>query len=70
MFDIWEGNSKEKEISGGKEARGAILIDGFHEIVKEYAFGYWLTIPNPPLKDFYWKINGEDGIITYIYEEY
>ena len=69
LFDIWEGNSKEKEISEGYESRGAILIDGFHQLVKEYAFGYWLVIPNPPFNPSEWKINGENGTITYIYEE-
>jgi hypothetical protein len=70
LFDIWEGNNKEKEISDRSESRGATLINGYHGIVKDYEFGYWLTIPAPPLEEFHWKINGENGKLTYIYEEY
>ena len=53
LFDIWEGNSKEKEISDRSESRGAALINGYHGIVKDYEFGYWLTIPAPPLEEFH-----------------
>lgn len=70
LFDIWEGNGKEKEIGTGTFPRGACLIDGMHEIVKRYAFGYWLITETPPFKPSEWKINGENGMITYAYEEY
>ena len=71
LFDIWEGNSKEKEISLAKVTpRGACLIAGFHGMVKEYSFGYRLTALSPPFIAFDGKINGENGMITYVYEEY
>ncbi|HEC75742.1 MAG TPA: hypothetical protein ENI33_00585 [Thermoplasmatales archaeon] len=70
LFDIWEGNGKEKEIGVGTYPRGACLIDGFHEIVRRYAFGYWLITEIPPFKPSEWKINGENGMVTYVYEEY
>lgn len=69
LFDIWEGNSKEKEISEGHGPRGAIRIDGFHQLVRDYAFGYWLVMPNPPFNPSEWKINGEQGVMSYIYDE-
>ena len=68
LFDIWEGNRKEKEISKMEE-RGACFIDGFHKVVKEYKYGYRLVALSMPFISFDAKINGQNGMITYIYRE-
>lgn len=71
LFDIWEGNSKEKEISLFSEAKGACYIDGFYKMVKDWAFGYRLVGAYiVPFISFDGKINAENGMITYIYKEY
>jgi len=70
LFDIWEGNSKEKEITIGNTPRGACLIRGLSQMVKDYSFGYRLIVLSPPFIPFEGKINGENGMVTYVYEEY
>ncbi len=73
LFDLWEGNGKDKEIVQidlYPKARGACLIDGFYKITKEYAFGYRLSRQYGPFIVFDGKINGMNGMVTYIYKEY
>ncbi len=71
IFDVWEGNSKEKEISLSIiSPRGACFINGLHEMVRDYAFGYRVVVESPPFIVFDGKINGGNGLVTYVYEEY
>ncbi|HHF55814.1 MAG TPA: hypothetical protein ENL42_02725 [Thermoplasmatales archaeon] len=71
IFDVWEGNSKEKEISLSTiSPRGACFINGLHEMVKDYSFGYRLVVESPPFIVFDGKIDGGNGLVTYVYEEY
>lgn len=72
LFDIWEGNGKDKEIdiSGGANERGACLIDGLSKIVKDYSYGYdIMKAVQPPFVSFEGKIDGSDGMILYVYKE-
>lgn len=72
LFDIWEGNSKDKEIIGADiepQPRSACLIDGFYKLTRDYAFGYRLVGFSPPFIIFDGKLNGMNGMVTYIYYE-
>jgi len=69
-FDIWEGNLKEKEISlPPTGARGACTIYGLKGLVYDYSFGYRLLKLLPPFILFDGKLNGENGLLTYVYSE-
>ncbi|MCD6512296.1 MAG: hypothetical protein J7K61_01660 [Thermoplasmata archaeon] len=71
IFDIWEGNSKDKEISIEKPyERGACLIGGLSKVVKNWSFGYRLIkMEQPPYIEFEGKIDGSNGMILYIARE-
>jgi len=72
LFDIWEGNGKDKEIdiSEGANERGACLIDGLSKIVKDYSYGYdIMKAIQPPFISFEGKIDGSNGMILYVYKE-
>lgn len=71
LFDVWEGNGKEKGTGDYLDSRSAALVDGFHVPVRDYVFGYWLVIPHgSPFEPSEYKINGADGVVTYTYEGY
>ena len=71
LFDIWEGNDKEKEISIYSEAKKACSIEGFSKLAKDWQIGYRLVgAYEAPFISFDGKIDGENGMVTYIYKEY
>ncbi len=71
IFDIWEGNAKDKEISQDRPyERGASLIGGFSKVVKNWSFGYRLIkMEQPPYIEFEGKIDGENGMLLYVARE-
>gem|GEM_PF-3501163 len=71
LFDILEGNTKEKEITLlTPSPRGACAIYGLKGMVKDYSFGYRLVGLSPPFITFDGKLDGENGLLTYIYSEH
>ena len=71
LFDILEGNTKEKEISSiSPSPRGACAIEGLKGMVRDYFFGYRLVVLSPPFITFDGKLNGENGMLTYVYSEH
>ncbi len=70
LFDILEGNTKDKEITTSiVSPRGACAIYGLKGMVEDYSFGYRVVGLSPPFITFDGKLDGENGMLTYVYSE-